>query len=257
VTNDRGRVLALLQLLTARGPDRALDLLTRDPDEAHRVHLQLSWRDWFSGQGDRWGQRDRLHPPIRRLHLSAPYVSSIDGTAFVSVSVPLRDPDDPKAGPVGVLEAAIDLDELNRWMRGFELASGGFLAVFDRRWHGLEHHQRDRIRPRPQQPAPTWEPAPTLRDALAESSRGTLPAYRDPVDGRDYLAGYAQVEDPRIGWVVLVQHDREAVLTPLRKLDTRLDSIRWQAYIMATVVTVGLWGWLFWLLRRQGRVAPA
>src|SRR5262249_24212084 len=182
------------------------ELAVRPPAWAHRIHPQLSWRDWFSGNGDRWEQRDKVHLPIRRPHLSAPYVSSIDGAAYLSLSVPIRDPDHRGAAPVGVLEAALDLDELNRWMRGFDLTGGGFLAGSARRWYCLEHPARDRIRPHPEQGPRAWE-APELREALALSARGTLARYLDPIDGQVYLAGYART-DERIGWVVVVQHNR-------------------------------------------------
>jgi hypothetical protein len=246
VADTAGKVQAMVQVHGPRAGPVPAQLVAVSPARAHKVHPQFSWRDWFSGQGDQWDRRDRQHPPIQALHLSAPYVSSIDGSAFVSVSVPLRETRDEKAKVVGVLEAALDLDELNRWLRDVELTGGGFLAIYDRRGHCLEHRDRKQARPRPQQPSEQWG-APDV----GPEGHGTLEHYRDPVDGHEYLAGYARVDDPRIGWVVVVQHDPEAVRGPIQQLDGSLDRIRWQAYTMATALTVGLWGWLFWLLRRQ------
>ena len=84
---------------------------------------------------------------------------------------------------------------------------------------------------------------------------GKMDPYRDPVDGRVYLAAWAEVHDPAIGWVALVQHDREAALQPIRALRGDLRDIALTLSASAAVLTTGLWAWLFWMLRRTQRIA--
>ena len=65
------------------------------------------------------------------------------------------------------------------------------------------------------------------------------------------MAGYAWMTDPRIGWVALVQHDRTEMLTPITTLREQLDWIGVQSFLLVALVTGGLWGSLFWMLRRS------
>src|SRR5207247_2303662 len=109
--NRTGKLLA--QVRVGEGPDRRATLRALDP--GRYPHRQYSWRDWFSGQGDQ--PPGTVLPPITRRHISAPYVSSQpDSLLFISISVPVRDPERPGSEVVGVLEGAVRLEEMNAWL---------------------------------------------------------------------------------------------------------------------------------------------
>ncbi len=247
VSTHDGRVIALVR----EGAQGRLDVVP--PERRKSQFAQFSWRDWFSGRGDRWDEIDRQHPPIRAPHVSDPYVSSLDGSMFVSVSVPIRDPKDAGAEPVGVLEGAVKIDELNAWLRVVPTANG-FPVLLNKRGQYLMHRS-ERIRP-PQRGGPPHFDLDRLRALLGERKRGTFNDYVDPVDGQVYLGGFARLDEP-IGWVALVQHDRAVAMQPMDELQG--DMILWGVIIFGTAggVLTGLWATLLWILRRQKQLAPA
>jgi hypothetical protein len=228
------------------GPIPALKAI--DPHTRNARFAQYSWRDWFSGKGDRYKEADRLHPPIAAPHISDPYVSSMaaDGL-FISFSVPILDPKHPEAR-AGVLEAAVRLQELSSWLQQARIGRHGFVVLLDGRGHCVLHAD------------PAFQPEfgkPARRFLSVEDEKrhfpadlGTIESYRDPVFNRDFLAGYARMADPRTGWVALVQHDRAEMLAPLATLREQLDWIGMQSFLLVALVGGGLWGWLFWMLRR-------
>lgn len=252
VTNDKGRLLGMVRLTRAaegnqrRGP---LVLEEVDPGGLHRKYPHFSWRDWFSGQGDRFEDWERHHPPIREPHVSDPYRSSLDPEGlFVSISAPIRDPANRKAEPIGVLEAAILMPEMNRWLREARIARGGFAVLLDRRRHAVLHPNplhRPRLRERARRVITPEEEARLFATPL-----GTIPRYRDPVDHKEYLAGYVRMSEAGLGWIVLVQHDREQVLRPIQDLRDRLSWVGWESFAVTSVLIGGLWGWLYWMVRR-------
>jgi hypothetical protein len=225
--------------------------------EPYRKHPHYSWRDWFNGRGDQPPDPDAHYPPVRRPHVSDPYVSTADHSLFVSLSLPVRDPDHPEAEPAGVLEAAIRLQDINRWLLDVRL-EGGCAVLLDNRRYCVLHQQQERIEPRAGERPPRFDFG-AVEGALRHAPAGRLADYRDPVDGQHYLAGYARmqrkeeagwVED--IDWVVLVQHRRSAVLQPIDQLRDRLVWLGAKLALAAGLLTTALWGWLFWTLRRQG-----
>ncbi len=56
---------------------------------------------------------------------------------------------------------------------------------------------------------------------------------------------------PRIGWGVMIQHDRERVLDQIASVTYRLMRISRVAFIAAGVLISALWGWQFWTLRSR------
>jgi eukaryotic-like serine/threonine-protein kinase len=295
VSNADGVILAVVQDGNGRPA----------PVPPYRKRPQYSWRDWFSGTGDRWGETDRHHPPICDVHISDPYVSSIDKNMFISISVPVRVPEsEPWSDPVGVLEAAIKLDDVNQWLREVRMKNAGSIVLLDRRRYVVMHREenRDAILPRkadakaadgelppvfdftnlqeaieqekqqrrlhgdsrswnrrlggvlalaPHGPLAVLPPLYLPEDAIS----GTMRQYQDPVDGKHYLAGFAQFKDLKIGWVALVQHETAATLQPIQQLRGEMHGIGWRLFGVAGLLTAALWGWLFWMLRRAEHVA--
>ncbi|MFO0843695.1 MAG: serine/threonine-protein kinase [Gemmataceae bacterium] len=246
VTNGRGELLAMVRVGKAAEGGRRPELIAVDPKGLKLTYPQFSWRDWFSGQGDRYDEAGRQHPPIERPHVSAPYASSLDPEGlFVSVSAPVRG---PGGAVVGVVEAAVLISEMSRWLREAHLARGGAVVLYDPRGHRVLDTARPN-RPRLGQPARQLFPAARMRE-LFPDALGTIDPLVDPVDGSEQLAGYARMGDDEAGWVALVQHDRDKVLAPIRGLRDRLGWIGWQSYAVVVLLVGGLWGWLFWTLRR-------
>jgi serine/threonine protein kinase len=245
VSNERGELLAMVRL--SPGPPRTLQSVEVPARNAR--FPQYSWRDWFSGGGDRYEEADRLHPPITAPHLSDPYASSVGpDNVLLSFSVPIRDPGQPGGKPAGVLEAAVRLQDLSLWLRQARIGRNGFAVLLDGRGHCVLHVDpsfRPELGRRPRRFLSPEEEQRLFLDAL-----GTIESYRDPVVGRDFMAGYARMTNPRTGWVALVQHDRAEMLAPMATLREQLDWIGLQSFVLVALVTGGLWGWLFWMLRR-------
>jgi hypothetical protein len=228
--------------------------------EPYRKYSHYSWRDWFSGGGDRPFSEGKHYAPIRAPHVSDPYVSSIDRNLFVSLSVPVHDPDDPDGEPVGVLEAAIRVQDINRWLLDVNMAKG-FAVLLDNRRYCVLHQQEGKIEPRAGTLPPRFDFGP-VEAGLERGPAGQLDDYRDPVDGRHYLAGFARMQkkadigwDEDVDWVVLVQHRRDAVVKPIEQLRDKLIGIGWKLALLAGLLTTALWAWLFWSLRRTEHIA--
>jgi hypothetical protein len=220
-----------------------------------------SWRDWFSGQGNRTAGVS--YPPVTAPHISQPYKSVSGGAEKVDVTVPVVIPG-AADGPVGVLVGSMAWEDLSAWLRQLVLANGR-VAVFNDRGQFLMHGNDDvlaSLRDYPDNP-----PAYDLSSLLV-AGRDALDSYHDPLDpGRTYLAGYktfdpfgdAPVGDDEPGaagrWGVVVQHDKAKALEPVERLQGRLRGVGAWTLAGAAVVIGGLWWGLIWLLRRQERLA--
>jgi hypothetical protein len=82
--------------------------------------------------------------------------------------------------------------------------------------------------------------------------------FRDPVDGGNYLVGYAPIRlTDDVRWAVLVQHPHEAVVAPANNL--RFTMLIWGLLMLlaAAVFLVCFWAWLAWTLRFKGGVSDA
>jgi serine/threonine protein kinase len=251
VADERGRLLEGVRVQPAAKPApgkpawELADITNRYPQYRH-----WAWRDWFCGRMGVEYDPDHSPPPIRDWHISAPYVSPVfPGEMLVGISCPVRDPSSPRAAPVGVLLASIRTKQLSRWFRQVGVATGGFVVLLDRRRHCVLHDDVLAL------PEPLGAPRELDYTALARTTEGgetgTLAEFRDPVNGKTYLAGYAHMPDERIDWVALVQHDQQAVRRPIEALRAELAGIRWRTFLAAAVLTSVLWGWLLWILRRE------
>jgi eukaryotic-like serine/threonine-protein kinase len=261
VTNRKGRIMAIVDVKKGE---------VQPPRDPSTVHFpQYSWRDWFSGEGDQWNEAGRpdalLHPPIAEPHVSDPYVSTGNPDLFVSLSLPIRNPDPAEPQDVvGVLEAAVKTNDINQWLLSVKM-EGGFAVLLDKRHFCVLHQDEKAIQPVYGKTAPQFvfaelerqiendRAAGRRKGETAEAVSGTIAEYHDPVDKGTYLAGYAQMSDDRFGWVALVQHDRAAVLKPIDDLRWKVWSAGWRMLGLAGLLTLFLWGWLFWTLRRTER----
>jgi hypothetical protein len=220
---------------------------------------RYAYRDWFNGTGDK---RDRMwdgFEPIRRPHVSQPYVSRLPGEKrlCVNVSVPLRE---AKGGPVvGVLTGQIRVAELHSWLEGVEMP-GACVALFNERGHCLKHRESSATHP-PQDADPVdWrQRSAALAEILGPSPGDGLARYDDPVTGVACLAGYAPFPrhegKPVLAWVALMQHDRKLALRPVADLERNLLFNCGLVLVVGGLLATGLWGWLVLTLRREERSA--
>ncbi len=142
-SDNEGHVLAIVNLDPKDGR-----LSERYPDALGC--RQFAWRDWFSGQGDRWDEMYLETPrtpsdPITAPHISDPYVSLPDKYMFINISIPVRDPDKLEVRPVGVLTASIKLDDINQWLIDVKMEHG-FAVLLDKRRCCLLHRDGQAIR---------------------------------------------------------------------------------------------------------------
>ncbi len=274
VCDDRGKIITAVIALTKEGKSAG----TRNefetvkafyPAEPSRYALaaNYSWRDWFSGKGERYDERKTLHAPIRRPHVSVPFVSKLDDVLFVALSVPIRDPDDPNAEPVGVLSAGISVKQLNEWLKGEGNRDGegggkvDFPVLLSQKQEGgsryFVQHPDKRSRPEREKGPPAFDLSRLEAELAKGELSGTIREYQDPVDGKVYQASFARMDDPGLDWVVLVQHDPVKANQQEGPLRAELDRIRFLALAAAGTLVVLLWGWLYWLLRRSERLSHA
>jgi hypothetical protein len=218
-----------------------------------------TWRDYFNGQGTQPYDPNKLYPPIESPHISDPYVTASDRYLCVSISLPIPDPDHADAQPIGVLEAAIRVEEISQWLlEAKDAEAKWFPVLLDKRRYCVLH-QEDKIKPHgPSDPPPRFSFA-TLELQLADDQArgmwgGQLAEHRDPVDDKVYLAGYAPMKNPEIGWVALVQHERAAALQPVEKLQRAMWLTSLKTLGIACVLMAVLWGGFLWTMRRAERL---
>ena len=196
---------------------------------------------------------------MRTTHISHPYLGEVmnRGRKFVNVSAPIPGPD---GEPLGLMVGHIDWDKLQGWLgelrdwMGQVRAAGGFPVVVNDRGQCMTHRDAAGIELRAGQvPAAQYDP-----EWVRTLKAGSDPAFRDPVTGREQLAGYAPARpSARAGqqWAVLIEHDPAAVLRPVEALRDRLTTIGLVILAIMAVLIGGLWGWLVWTLRREERLA--
>jgi hypothetical protein len=170
----------------------------------------------------------------------------------VVLSAPLYDPAG-RGRIVGVLALTIELEKVRLWLDSVRL-NDGFAVLVDDRYHCVLHDRQDRVRPALDRNPPVWQ-SPIYRELIERKRSGQTLSYRDPVDGKVYLAGFAPLES--MGWGVIVQHDRERVLEQIAAVTYRLMRIGRVALVAAGLLISALWGWQFWTLRRVQRMADA
>jgi hypothetical protein len=223
----------------------ALDLNLRLP-QGFRIPRQFAWRDWFNGRGDQHRHKDRTFPPIRRTHVSQPFLRQLVRELAIGISTPVFAPGDGRT-VVGVLYTPVRLKDVHRWLDRVRIRDG-FAVLVNERGQCLRHREEERIMPGPDQLPRGWA-CPTYRDAVRVE--GDTAEYDDPVDGRTYLAGYAPLR--QLGWGALVQHERGPALKPIADLRRQMLFLGGVMLVLVSLLVSGLWGWLLWTLRRKER----
>jgi hypothetical protein len=216
-----------------------------------------AFRDWFNGKGDKGNTRDYF-PPIRRLHVSQPYVSNVPDQPYLSINVSLPLIDRGQRRVYGVLTGQIWVRDLHAWLSrvGIRDRFDGFVVLLNERGQSLLHRSEAEIEPRPGRAPTDWRQKCELyKNALADDPGDGLADYLDPISNKRYLAGYSlfRKEDDRQGvdWLALVQHNRAAVLEPVNHLEANLRFNCSVGLCVGLLLTFGLWGWMVRTLSRE------
>ncbi|HJT75749.1 MAG TPA: serine/threonine protein kinase [Gemmataceae bacterium] len=221
---------------------------------AERYH----WREWFNGEGNK-ADKEGAWEPLRRLHVSAPYISTAkDHRRLITISAPIPDPDEAGRA-VGVLMASFDPTTLKRWTEDVE-TNRGAVIILDRQGHYLLHPHMDLSLPpdeddRHKGSLKSWLGASPLYAKLLTARQAGVQEYTDPVDHRTYRAGYAPLADDP-GWGVVVCHEPEQVeqLQGTFRRSGVVPKIL-IAVIVQGVLVAALWVWLWRMLRRPEEFA--
>jgi serine/threonine protein kinase len=257
--NDVDKLTAILQKFFKANPvkgeisrlvlaDKHGKLVSLFPFEKSLIGVNFAWRDWFNGVDTYLGKKDKTYEPIRKTYVSQPFVGrTSDRPRIIAVSAPVFDPDNPNQ-VAGVLLGAILLDDLHSWLQQAITFQHGFVALINERGQYLLHKDKQAITPKYLEETPRYS-NPVFHEVLGgkEGSK----SYKDPIDHKTYLAGYAPLKT--IGWGALVQHDRHAALEPISKLKRDLARNFWIAMISAGVLISAMWIGLLWTLRRSAR----
>lgn len=272
----RERLRGLLQTFKQADPhhfffkltlaDRQGRIVADEPQEpgSWDKNQRWCWRDWFNGQGNKFGHEAGWFEPVNRSHITQPYMAQGTATSnrrdslTISISTPLRDPDDPTR-VVALLVGSVHVDDLHSWIDGAGFSDGNcFASLYNERYHCLLHHDQELVRSRIQ-PGPQMSPIPVAGhlygNMLRRGFSGAMEDFRDPIDGRHYIASYAPVRT--FGWGVIVEHDREVALRPVQDLRSWMQFFGTLALSGLFLLTVGFWSWLIWTLRGQERAAMA
>ena len=272
VTNGEGRILAVRHLYRDKDGEEGVRGL--DPNEVNKNTANFTWREWFNGQGDLRERPNKVYPMVRDMHVSDPFYSQVGGATMIAISAPIRGgATRPGTVAVGLLSVGVRFADVADWLReSAQLSHGGTILVLNHAHDGTRCLLLDNgvIPEYPTQGARRLSyprhSFPELDRALAGKKLGRT-IYRSSLDGKVYLAGCARTtqapeeQAPRednpaavrekLDWVVVVQHEKSSALAPLDRLRNQLDWLRVLACAGALVLLGGLWGWLFWMLRRQ------
>jgi eukaryotic-like serine/threonine-protein kinase len=230
--------------------------------------VSYRWMDWFNGQGDHPEEpaKSKDWRPIDKPYISHPYQSKSLGKAWlVSISAPVWDEEDPDAPAVaGVLAASLKMKDFNDRLVKQIFAGGGrprlpdsFVSIFNARGQCLWHDRYGRLHPEPDAAAPGRSGAFQQFLTRAERGSGAEPNYQDPIDGKTYLAGYAPIDGRAGGGFVVVQQPADLIDASAAALRRRLLLEVALAVLLTGVLSVSLWGWLYWNVRRAEQHPPS
>jgi len=206
-------------------------------------------RDWFHGKGVRSATDEPL-PPIRKTHISQPYVGKRRQGLALAISTPIYDSNDAKTRKlIGVLAARFPVDEMNGWVSDVQVRDGE-IVVLNERCQCLLHKN---IAPSDKPPL-MREDCPLYQRVIHER-QPCRESYNDPADNQRYLVSGTPLEgrlDTDIRWGVVVQHRREPALKPIGELEHRLWVIGTWSLVSAALVTLAMWMLFIRTLRREG-----
>ena len=226
--------------------DREGKLVSLYPPEQSLLGMNFAWRDWFNGVDTYLDNKERKYELLRKTHIAQPFVGKTsDRPRLIGVSTPVFDPENPDQVN-GVLLAAILLDDLHSWLREAITFKHGFVVLINERGQYILHRDKNAITPKYLENPPHYD-IDVFQKVLA--GKDGSETYKDPIDHKTYLAGFAPLRS--IGWGALVQHDRHAALESVNMLKRELTRTFWIAMICAGVLISGLWIALMWTLRRS------
>lgn len=286
-TPARGYTLARAGGKHTPAEDRA------DPGQAKGYRTEWSFRDYFTGTGNRYDEEGHPHPVTRRTNVSQTYQSRRDGAWRVDLVTPVWSGEKAGEGRViGLLSVGLDVnrhlkklidmpDNLLADRQEIAKALGAFV-VNDRGawvWHaeGMAALEADAKKGRHRDPDDLTKLARALGPAkgihpddlvpwpsVVEGMTNGPDKYVDPVglagggDGPVLLSHtltfhpYAHSRYPECrgrAWGFVVQVPEATALAPVERLHSQLA---WAGSILVVTLTglaIGLWVWLFRLLR--------
>jgi len=259
------------------------------PEQAKNYRTDWSFRDYFTAAGNRFDELDRPHPVVRRTHISQTYQSRRDGSWRMDLVTPVWSADGRVVGLLSVgldvnrhLRHLIDMpDAVLAEKQDIAKALDAFV-VNDRGswvWHedGMAALDADagrgvlrapeNLTARARALAPLHNRSADDFVPWASADRGLADGpdrYADPVAATDAAAGpellahtltfhpyrHSRYEEHRgRAWGFVAQVPEAAALAPVVRLKGQLV---WAGSILVAALAalaVGLWGWLFRLLR--------
>ncbi len=279
----RGFTLAREKAGVPSAVDRA------DPQQRPNYRTEWSFRDYFTAAGNRFDEQDRPHPVVRRTHLSHTYQSRRDGSWRLDVVSPVWSADGRVVALLSVgldvnqhLRNLIDMpDHLLADRQEIAKALDAFV-VNDRGawvWHedGMAALEADAARNVHRDPENLTALARRRAPELGRHPDDLVPwasidagmadgpdKYVDPVSlgtpagGAHLLShtltfrpyAHSRYEDARGRvWGFVAQVPEETALAPVERLKGRLT---WAGSVLVAALAalaLGLWVWLFRLLR--------
>jgi eukaryotic-like serine/threonine-protein kinase len=231
-----------------------------------------SWRDWFSGQGNR--TRGEHYDPVSKPHISQPILSKeVDRGIIVCITIPVPD---AEGKVIGELVGVLSWKEFSRWNENVTIENGK-IVVFNQRGQALKHmsHGTDDIEhddvTAAVKQAGDGNP-PAFPDELAAqlkpgTEQDVCDSFNDPFQGDQggqRLAGYKffNPNDDELDshgllgtqWGVIVEHKKDEVLAPVGNLRQFMVRDGLWMLVAAGALTGGVWVGLIWLLRREERL---
>ncbi len=215
------------------------------------------YRDWFHGGGDQ--PKNYRGKPVSKTYISQPFVSTVAGhPLMIAISTPVWDPDRPRhpffpwRRPLGVVSATIELATIQGWFSELNLPHS-FAVLLNERGQFLFHQDTEKIKPIDEEAPRSFPKDSALFDhLLARQEAGiTAQPISDPINGKKYWASYAPVNDKKIGWGVVIQHEQPTTEILLAELNRTLITTGLIALGVFALVIPALWGWLRWMLRKE------
>jgi hypothetical protein len=230
--------------------DRTGVMLALSDGDQNLLGKSFAFRDYFNGQGDHSAEKGTpgvTFAPITRPHYSQPFKARGEEAPgiLICLSVPVQAPEGKDV--VGVLMASIKFDRLSYFVDEVSLGDGFAVLVNDHD-QVLKHDVMSRVMPDADQKVRTY-PCDLYHQTCAGKD-GYEFDFRDPVDRRRYLVGYAPIDlGGGVRWAALVQHRRAAVEGPVSNL--QFGMLIWGALMLtaAGLFLLGFWVWLAWVLR--------
>ena len=225
----------------------------RAPYDANVVGTRYAYREWFSGEPE---TRERTERAARRATgLTRAFVSTArDKPIVMSVASPIWAPGPAGVGePVGVIASTFDVGRFHEWLsvgEGERRDDGcpERFAILLNRGQLSRHPCPAEGGPRlPLDPEAFYRPAGIA--SLLE--RGATDAYRDPLRGEHAYVAAAAALPTHPDWAVVVQQDRDRVLSPIAALADRFHTLARAAIVVGGLMAAALLALLWRLAHRS------